>query len=44
MQTLWHGHKVWQTAEAGKDSGLFLFEQAAEGIDRIVGILLLLLW
>src|SRR5258708_7922585 len=32
-----------KTAEAGKDSGLFLFEQAAEGIDRVVGILLLLL-
>src|SRR6266478_97984 len=30
-----------KTGEAGKDSGLFLFEEAADGVDGVVGILLL---
>src|SRR6266478_7110650 len=32
-----------KTGEAGKDSGLFLFEEAAEGIEWIARVLLLLL-
>src|SRR6266436_4384084 len=32
-----------KTGEAGKDSGLFLFEEAADGIDWIARVLLLLL-
>jgi hypothetical protein len=43
MQTLWHGHKVWQNWGSRQISGLFLFEEAADGIDGVVGILLLLL-
>jgi hypothetical protein len=32
-----------KTEEAAKDSGLFLFEEASDGIDWIIRILLLLL-